>query len=182
VHLHPAGAGLLTISSLLRGSVTPGTVSETHPGTAKYPESLCLRPVLPTRRETSRVSSKGVTPSSSLLRTHAPILNPPAAYGQSLGRQVCAGCHQPLLGLAPSQRYLHESFPRCLDPYPGAPRGALTRFFPQGIGLPHFLTGSARHKIPDNDFSPGIEFRGCSHSLMFRPPGLLATQIVPTTA
>ena len=32
--------------------------------------------------------------------------------------------------IGPSQRYLHESFPRCLDPYPGGPHGARTRFFP----------------------------------------------------
>jgi hypothetical protein len=166
---------LLTISSLLRRSVSPGSVSETHLGTAKYPEPLCLRPVLPTKRETERVSWKGVTPSSSLLRAHAPILCPPAAYGQNLGRQVCAGCHQPLLDIGPSQRYLHESFPRCLDPYPGGPHGARTRFFPQGIGLPHFLTGSALHKVPDNDFSPGIDFEAaailsCSGLWVCSPP------------
>jgi hypothetical protein len=79
-----------------------------------------------------------------------------------------------------SRRYLRESFPRCLDPYPGRPYGARARFFPQGIGLPPFLTGSAPHKIPHNDFRTGLDFRGCSHSLMFRPPGLLATQVVPT--
>src|SRR5262245_8262354 len=32
---------------------------------------------------------------------------------------VLAGCCEPLLHLAPSQRYLRRSFPRCLDPYHG---------------------------------------------------------------
>jgi len=91
-------------------------------------------------------TSAGVTPPSSLLLAHAPILSPPAAYGQSLGQRVCAGCDQPLLDIGPSQRYLHESFPRCLDPYPGGPHGARTRFFPQGIGLPHLLSRTSRNQ------------------------------------
>lgn len=88
----------------------------------------------------------------------------------------------PLLEVGPSRRYLRESFLGCLDPYPGCPRGACARFFPQGIGLPPFLTGSALGKVPYNDFGTGVGFQGCSHSLMFRPPGLLATQVVPTAA
>ena len=64
--------------------------------------------------------------------------------------------------IGPSQRYLHESFPRCLDPYPGGPHGARTRFFPQGIGLPHFLTGSALHNIPYNDVSTGVVFEAAA--------------------
>jgi len=51
--------------------------------------------------------------------------------------QVCAGCRKSLLGIAPSRRYLCESFPTCLDPYPGCSRGAFTRFFPPDFGLPH---------------------------------------------
>jgi hypothetical protein len=54
---------------------------------------------------------RALHPSSSLLQAHAPILCPPAAYGLSLGRQLFAGCHQPLLDIAPSQRYSLESFP-----------------------------------------------------------------------
>jgi hypothetical protein len=43
----------------------------------------------------------------------------------------------------PSRRYLRTSFLGCLAPYPGCPDGACTRFFPPGIGLLHFLSGSA---------------------------------------
>ena len=124
----------------------------------------------------SRAASKGVTLSSSLLRAHAPDPIPPVAYGHRLGRRVLAGCCQPLLGEGPSRRYLHASFPRCLGPYPGAPRGALARFFPRDYGLPHVATGSARRHLPHSDFRVGPLFRGCSHSFTFRPPGLLATQ------
>lgn len=54
---------------------------------------------------------------------------PPPRFG-SLVRLVFAGCGRPLLGTAPSRRYLCESFLGCLDPYPGGPHGALARFFP----------------------------------------------------
>jgi hypothetical protein len=86
----------------------------------------------------------------------------------------------PLLEGGRSRRYLRESFPRCLDPYPGCPYGARARYFPLGVGLPPFLTRSALHNNPHNDFRAELGFRGCSHSLMFRPPGLLATPVVPT--
>jgi len=123
----------------------------------------------------SPTPSAGVTPPSSLLQAHASVLLPPTAYGHSLGQQVFAGRRQPLPGIGPSQRYLHESFPRCLDPYPGGPCGAQARFFPQGIGLPHFLTGSALHVTPHNDVSAGIVFEAaaihsCSGLRVCSPP------------
>lgn len=91
----------------------------------------------------SWTTSAGVTPPSSLLRTHAPVLSPPTASGFNLVRWVFAGCRQSLLGVGPSRPYLCESFPGCLDPYPGSPYGALARFFPQSIGLPPVRIGSA---------------------------------------
>jgi len=110
----------------------------------------------------SPTTSAGVTPPPSLLQAHAPVLCPPTAYGHRLGQRVFAGCSQPRLGEGPSQRYLHESFPRCLDPYPGGPHGAHARFFPQGIGLPHLLTGSALHNVPYNDVSTGVHFEAAA--------------------
>ncbi len=41
-----------------------------------------------------------------------------------------------------------ESFPRCLDPYPGGLWGASARFFPQSIGLPSSDIRSATQQIP----------------------------------
>jgi hypothetical protein len=100
--------------------------------------------------------------------------------GFPLVPRIFAGCGALLLEVGPSRRYLRESFLGCLDPYPGAPHGASTRFFPWDIGLPHFLTGSACRKLSAQRRRCGDCSRGCSHSLMFRPPGLLATQVVPT--
>ena len=86
----------------------------------------------------------------------------------------------PLLGEVPSRRYLCESFPSCLNPYSGCFCGAFSRFFPQNFGLPCVRNRSALGFVPERQFQSGRYFRRCSHSLMFRPEGLLATQIVPT--
>lgn len=107
---------------------------------------------------TPRPLSAGITPPSSLLRAHASVRNPPAAYGRCLGRRILAGCCQPLLGDGPSRRYLRKSFPRCLDPYPGGPDGAHARFFPSGIGLRHVASGSATHHNPHHDFRADPNF------------------------
>jgi hypothetical protein len=93
---------------------------------------------------------------------------------------LCRLLRSLLLEVGPSRRYLRESLPRCLDPYPGAPHGASTRLFPWDIGLPPVLSGSACRKSPALRRLCGGCSRGCSHSPIFRPPGLLATQVVPT--
>jgi len=130
--------------------------------------------------EASRASWKGVTPSSSLIQAHAPDLLPSARLRHRLARMVFAGCCQPRLGTGPSRRYLCRSFPTCLDPYSGCSQGARARCFPQDIGLPRIRTGSALRGIPTTT-SVRSQFRSCSHSLMFRPAGLLATPVVPTS-
>jgi hypothetical protein len=106
------------------------------------------------------------------------LLPPPSV---SLGLWVFAGCYESLLDIGPSRRYLCESFSACLDPYPGGSCGAHTRFFPQDIGLPDVRTRSAPGNIHTATFVWAC-FRGCSHSLMFRPADLLATPIAPTAA
>lgn len=97
----------------------------------------------------------------------------------SLGPRVFAGSCEPLLGIGPSRRYLCGSFSACSDPYPGGSCGACTRFFPQDNGLPRVRTGSALSHI-HTATSVWAYFRGCNHSLMFRPADLLATPIAPT--
>jgi hypothetical protein len=73
---------------------------------------------------------------------------PSHCLGFTLDQCVFAGCCQSLLRVGLSQRYLRESFPGCLHPYPGSPPGAYTRFFPGDIGLRHTGTDSAPHKLP----------------------------------
>jgi len=48
--------------------------------------------------------------------------------------------------------------------------------------FPRTLSRSASRFSPSKRFHDGSLFRDCSHSFMFRPPSLLASQIVPTAA
>ena len=129
------------------------------------------------RAGTSRIPSAGATPPSSLLQAHAPILNPPTAYGRGLDRRVFAGCCQPLLGVGPSRRCLCESVSACLNPYPGRSCGARTRFFPQNNGLPDVMTRSALGNTR-TAISVRRLFRGCGYSIIFRPADLLAPRLL----
>src|SRR5262249_29403849 len=71
-----------------------------------------------------------------------------------------------------------ESFLRCLSPYPGGRLSAFAWFFLSLHRLsPSFDSASFR----EHDF-PRVGLRGCSYFVMFTPPSLLASQIVPTAA
>src|SRR5437762_4502614 len=77
---------------------------------------------------------------------------PPPVFVFPLRQSVFAAWTTRCWSSAPSRRYLCESFTGCLDPYPGGPCGALTRFFPQSFGLPPFSKRSALHFTPCGDF------------------------------
>jgi hypothetical protein len=117
-------------------------MSETQAEPTKCPEVLCLFEVLslPGNRQAAPRKALPFLRSSYDLMRRAKSLPPPRF---TLVRWGFAGCYQPLLGDGPSRRYLCGSFPGCLDPYPGCPRGALARFFPRDVGLPHVRNGSA---------------------------------------
>jgi hypothetical protein len=117
-----------------------------------------------------------IAPTGSCAR---PVALPPASAMASHRRSLQVAV-SPLLGPGPSRRYLCQSFPACLDPYSGCSQGARTRYFPQDIGLPRKWSGSARGGSPTAT-SVGTTFRSCSHLLMFRPTGLLATPVAPTS-
>ena len=108
--------------------------------------------------------------------------NPSHCLWFSLGQQVFAGCCQSLLGEGSSRRYLCEPFPTCLDPCPGCSCGVFCPFLLTGHRPSLRYHKSAPGITPHSDFSAGSAFRGCSHSFIFRPAGLLATQVAPTTA
>jgi hypothetical protein len=150
------------------------------PWDRQAPRAASPRAGVTASRKASAAFSKGVTPSSSLIPAHAPDLLPSRRLRHRLARPVFAACCQPLLGTGPSRRYLCQSFPACLDPYSGCPVGARARCFPTGIGLPRVRTGSA-HRFSPTATSVGTQFRSCSHSLIFRPAGLLATLVAPTS-
>lgn len=175
-HMHPC-----TRSVCFQGGPSfAGPSCPVTPGTAKRQEPLCARKVLPLvpwshRPHVSRRYPAFLAPTGSCASP-----TPSGCLGITLVHPVFAGCCQPLLGEGPSRRYLCESFPACLDLYPGCSRGALARFFPQDDGLPDVRNRSALGKLHTLATSEWNGSRGCSHSLMFRPAVLLATQVAPT--
>src|SRR5260370_35313512 len=107
-------------------------------------------------------------------------LSPPSVL--SLGRGVFAGRSQPLLPTGSSRRYLCESFPGCLIPYPGGSTECFYLFLllwhrpspkKERGRLPQFLANTTFHEV---------RFRGCRYFFMFRRPSLLVSKIVPTAA
>ena len=118
-----------------------------------------------------------------LLRAHAPILLPLLDFGLSLVREVCAGCHQPLLLTGSSRRYFAHLSLWLPGPLPRrSHRVHVPVNFPDVIGLPQEkIMGRLPASFHERDFSWRC-FRGCRHSVMFRPPSLLAFQIAPTAS
>jgi hypothetical protein len=137
-----------------------------------------MREGLPLSSWSRGTTSAGVTPPSLLLRTHAPVLNPPRASVVSstpgLGRLLSAPA-----GRRTFPTLLCASVPACLDPYPGSSWSASTRFFLHDSGLPRVRTGSALSNIRTATSVRHL-FRGCSHFFMFRPAGMLTTPVAPT--
>ena len=132
-------------------------------------------------RETCTVSSEDITPRSSLLQTHAsipcgsPLLRLLASFEKSLQVATSPCCYRD------SPTLFCESFLRCPSPYPGGLLSAFAWFFPSSSAFPIIRLGRLPASFREHDFSRG-GFRGCSYFIMFRPPSLLASQIVPTAA
>jgi len=125
-----------------------------------------------------RTTSAGVTlrhRSYGLMRQSS-TLPLPTDYPWSTG--LCRLLSAPA-GRRTFPTLLCTSFPACLDPYPGSSWSASTRYFLHDIGLPRVRTGSALSNIRTATSVRRV-FRGCSHSLMFRPAGLLTTPVAPT--
>ena len=129
------------------------------------------------------ISSEGVTPRSSLLRAHVPLplgsllLQHLASFEES-SQVVLSSCCPRELPDVISENLSLDAGSRT----PAVPPSALTCFFPGVIGLPPAKVGSASRFDPRITTSRGTCFRGCRYFLMFRPPSLLAPQIVPTAA
>jgi len=174
-HIHPYTRWLTSKGApLFPGPTCPGT-----PGAAKCPEPLCPIKVLPRSPWSRRTPSADVTLPSSLLRAHAPILHPPRASGvpshtRSLQVAVSPCWEEDLPGVRSATLSL-----RAWTPTPAA----LVVHLPvSSHKTTAFATlGTARRQAtPVQQLQYGALFRGCSHSLMFRPAGLLAIQVAPT--
>jgi hypothetical protein len=111
---------------------------------------------------------------------HAPDHNPLAASGCPLDRQVFAGCCEPLLEDGPSRHSLCNPCAGAWTPTPQCSPGALARFLPGDNGRTSDVIGSAHQTLPAMQLQQGKVFRGCSHSVMFRLPRSLDSQVAPT--
>ena len=122
---------------------------------------LRLRSYRLIRRSRWALSSFGFWPR---LQSPCRLLPVPAAHGSfptlsTENRSLDAGPHTPavLRVLAPVSSTAPSAFPRS-------------------------RVGSASRVCPRITISRGVAFRGCRYFVMFRPPSLLAPQIVPTAA
>ena len=97
--------------------------------------------------------------------------------------RVFAGRYQPLLPAGSSRRYLPESFPGCLTPYPGGPTACICLFLPlcHRPSPPMAWVGFPR-VIRLKRLRAGVIFRDGRYFFTFRPPVLRAPQVVPTAA
>jgi hypothetical protein len=134
------------------------------------------------RRDGLKAAWRGVTPSSSLIRAHAPDHPPPRASGIPVARRVFAGCRQPLLVDGPSRHYLCDPCAGARTHTPPRSSAALIHSFTKDTGLTPRETGSARGSIPTWQLPWGAVFRGCSHSITFGLLHSLGPQTAPTAA
>ena len=154
-HIHPSRLQFTCRTRpIFNGAVNPGSESGAGQGPPDAQSPFARTRCYLVRRGVSHPVG-GLYPSVIAHTSSCVRPNSSQWLQLSLFHWVLAGCHQSLLQDGPSRRYLHKSFPRCLDPYPGASPGASTRYFPGNIGLRHMGTGSATRKIPYRDFRTG---------------------------
>ena len=137
-------------------------------------------------RETCTISSEGVTPHSSLLRTHAPIpcgsprLRLLTSFVESLQVASSPCCHRD----SPDVISANLS-PDAWSPTPTVPPSAFTCFFLGVIGLPKTLFRSASRWYPRTRFFRGLflevaDISLCSGLQVCSPPrSLLPLRISP---
>ena len=123
--------------------------------------------------------SAGATLPSSLLRTHAPVLHPLRASGRPSDTKSLQVAVSPCWAEdLPDVISAHPSL-RAWTPTPAALEVRVPVSSPKTSAFPSFGPGR-RSTMYRTATSVRRAFRGCSHFLMFRPTGVLATQIAPT--
>ncbi len=156
---------------LFNESFSPGSVSRTIQGPPRAQSPFARSRCYLDRRDLACIASEGVTPPSSLIRTHAPDQNPPTDFGLPI-QLVFAGCCQPLLGDGPSRRYLCNPCMGAWTPTPGCLSGAFVRFFPESYSLTIVLRSSAHPIIHRNAISTMPKFTRRQSFLYVQAPML----------
>jgi hypothetical protein len=169
-HIHPSTRWFASTGApLFTGPICPGT-----PEAAKCPESLCMIEVLPRSSWSRGTTSAGVTPPSSLLRTHAPVLNPPrASVRPSDTRSVQVAVSPCWEEDLPDVISAHPSL-RAWTPTPAALEVRLPVSSPKTSAFPSFGPGRRSTK-PVQRFQYGAHFEAavillCSGPQVCSPP------------
>lgn len=179
----PDTAGLLVPYPRYGKSAFLGTVSEHRSpiGAAKYPEPLCPRQALPAAARCLASCRRAfpLRPRSYGLMRRTTALPPPPALA-SVGGSVqvvaspCWAMALPdVISVSPS---LDAWAPIAAVRWVHLPvTSPTTSAFPpvREVGVP---------QVPAQRLQSGCRFRDCSHSLMFKPPSVHATQVAPTAA
>jgi hypothetical protein len=130
--------------------------------------------------EASSASSAGVTPPSTLLRTHAPDhVPPPASVGKPRSAGLCRLSSAPCCDVALPD-VISIIRVKELGPLPRRVLLVLGPFLPRRLRPRLSFDRLGTRDSPCAATSTGCLFRGCSHSLMFRLPHLLGPQVAPT--
>ena len=129
-HLHPFLQWFACKTRpIFNGLATPGSVSRTIQGPPRAQSPFARLGRCPFRRDVFCITSEGVTPPSSLLRTHAPDPIPPVLFGSPYSTGLCRLLPVPA-GRWPFPTLSLQSLHRCLDPYPGMPLRCPRPFLP----------------------------------------------------
>ena len=161
---------------IFNGIVIPGSVSRTiqGPPCAQSPFARLRR--YPFRRDVFCITSEGVTPPSSLLRTHAPDHLPPVLFGSPYSTGLCRLSPVPA-GRWPFPTLSLQSLHRCLDPYPGMPLWCPHPFLPRELQPQPRCTYFGASSIPpqcnfnDDLFTGRQSFRYVQTPMVTSPPG-----------
>jgi hypothetical protein len=173
-HIHPCTRWFTSTGAPL----FPGPPMSGYSWNCQVPRAPLHVPGVTSHVMMSGTMSVDITLPSSLLRAHAPVLHPPRASvvaSDTRSMQVAVSpCWEKDL---PDVISAYLSL-RAWTPTPAALEVHVPVSSPKTSAFPSFGPGR-RSTLYRTATSVRRAFRGCSHSLMFRPAGLLATQIAP---
>ena len=151
----------------------PGSASgdERRSQDHRVPRAPLLGPGVTWSKAAFNRASAGITPPSSLIRAHAPVLQPLPPFG-FLMKEVFAGCCQPLLVIGPSRHYLCNPCAGARTLTPPCSSSAHAHFFPEDTGLTSRETRSAHETIPAMRLLQGAVISGLQSFDNLQAPAL----------
>ncbi len=176
-HMHPFLQGFACKTRpVFNGFIAPGPASSTIQGPPRAQSPFARLRRYPFRRDVFCITSEGVTPPSSLLRTHAPDQNPPILFGSPYSTGPCRLSPAPA-GWWSFPTLSLQSIHRCLDSYPGMPLWCPRPFLPRELQPHPRCTDFGASNIPPqcnfyDDLITGRQsFRYVQAPMVASPPG-----------